>query len=201
MPDDFYYASLPDDVLVNINSVRDHIDSLSDHFPPPGKIFTVVARDGSTVTSSLEQNVYCFANYFESESPERNSSAERSVNFQSYKATKWPPYCDEGLYILPIAFAREIYEESRTMIATLPHELHDVLITGILRRKTKRGDSNISPANGGDMILRVKFLPRTSRNELYQFQIDAEDRFKTAWAKWYESVRYRYHILTQITPY
>jgi len=118
----------------------------------------------------------------------------------------WPPYCREGLYMLPVSFARELYAESRRMSTTLPHELHDVLVTGILRRRTRRGDVNISSAtkasNGEDMISRVKFLPRLAAaiGKLAQFELDAEDRFKTAWAKWYKTVRNRYHILTKITP-
>ena len=204
LPDDFYFASLPDNVLVNIGSVKDYINSLTTHFPPPGNVFTVVARDGSTVTSSLPQTVYCFDNYFESETPERNQTYERSINVHSYTAAMWPPYCREGLYTLPVSFARELYMESRRMTATLSHELHDVLVTGILRRKTRRGDVNISPAgkaaNGAGRILRVKFLPRSIPAKLALFELDAEDRFKTTWVEWYKSIRNRYHILTQVTP-
>ena len=202
LPNDFYYASMPDNVLVNIASVRDYIAELSNHYPPPGQVFTMVGRDGSTITSSQPQTVLCFGNYALSEKTERNYDLARSVNEEVYKADEWPPYCREQLYILPVSFARELFEEWRGLSANLPHELHDVLITGILRRKLKRGDSNISGVRRtfgrNNMILQVEVLPRSSNNKLARFELDAEDRFKTTWRKWYQPIQYRFHILTQI---
>ena len=202
LPDDFYFASTTDDMLVNVATVRDVIAAQAFHFPPPGQVFTITAKDGSTVTSPLPLKVYCFEKYCESEAPERNLEFSRSISSSVYNAEQWPPYCGEGLYTLPITFARELFLESQIIDVEFPPELHDVLLTGILRRKTNRGDENIAKMTsdfiGRETVLRSDVLPRSSNAKLAKFELDAEEGLKKVWKDWYAKIRYRFHVLTPL---
>ena len=200
LPCDFYHASITDDVLVDVAAIRDYISSQAFHFVPvQDRVYTMIARDGSTVTASKPQKIYCFEKYVEKEEPLRDFQYWRSVSQLDYDAPFWPPYCSEGLYILPVSLARELYDEWRILNASLPPELHDVLVTGILRRKLNRGDDNISSsAEKLQPLRRYKVLARSTSRRLASYELDAENQVKITWKKWYEKLRYRFHILTNV---
>lgn len=202
LPGDFYYASMTDDILLDIAAVRDHVSSQARHFIPiQDQVYTMIASDGTSVTSSKPQKVYCFEKYLEEEEPLRDPKYWRSVPILGYDAAAWPPYCSEGLYVLPVSLAQELFEESLCLNASLPHELHDVLITGILRRRMKRGDDNISSAiTKRPSLRRFEVLSKSCLSErLENFELIAEDDLQSAWKVWYKKIHSRFHIKTSMT--
>ncbi|XP_076822858.1 uncharacterized protein LOC143469159 [Clavelina lepadiformis] len=200
LPGDFHFASMVDDVILNLAVVRDTVATRAPPIAPPKWVVESKANDGSSVTSRQPQHVYCFEDYSVSETTERNLKFSRSVDMDTYQAMKWPPYCTEGLYVMPVALVRELYEVSRTTSLQLPAELHDVFVTGILRRKLNRGDDNVksmtSKALGRPTLLRSEVLPRSSEKRLAHYELEAEDTGRTTWTKWYAAIRYRFHIFS-----
>ena len=186
LPGDFYYAAVSDKILVNIGVVRDRIDGESIRDPPTKLIHVATASDGSTITSSQPQFIYCFDKIVEPGDVNSTWWSRLGSN-QASNIGSWPPYCRDGLYMFPVSLAEELDAEWRRTNASLPDQSHDVLVTGILRRKLNRGDDNIVDATAKAPVLRFNVLAQTSK---------PEKQLHSVWSRWYKAISKRYHIIT-----
>lgn len=187
LPGDFYYASVNEEVLVNIGKVRDRIDLESIRDPPTKLVHMATARDGSTVTSSQPQYIYCFDKIVEPVSINSTAWSWLGLSWPRNIGI-WPPYCREGLYIFPVSLAEELDAEWRRTNSSLPDQFHDILVTGILRRKLNRGDDNIIDATAEASVFRFDSVFQTDKPKFKQFHFTLENQFHAVWSDWYKSI-------------
>uniref|UniRef100_H2YFX8 Hexosyltransferase n=1 Tax=Ciona savignyi TaxID=51511 RepID=H2YFX8_CIOSA len=192
LPWDFHVVFTSDDVMVNLPYVMDYIRSAYPTSLPPSSIIVTEVEGGGTIVTSQPQIMLCFGDYKESESTKRDGSSG-SVNMTLYSAMKWPPYCSGGLVAMPTTLAKDIFMTSRRTELQLPQNLYDVIITGILRRKLGRGDTNLLNTR---KIFSEKFenLPINSGSKMTSLELQAEAQAEVTWQEWYSRMRYRSHI-------
>nr|XP_002122218.1 uncharacterized protein LOC100179189 [Ciona intestinalis] len=179
LPGDFYVALTDDDVIVNLPYVMDYVTAESPPVVPPASVIMTSIEGGGSIVSSQSQRMFCLDGYEESELTKRDG--HDSVNMSVYSSMKYPPYCPGELVVMPVSLAQDISNVARVTQPTLPHQLHQVFITGILRRKLNRGDDNIVAAGrqGGYCI---KYHPSKVTDA------------KILWQSWYDGMRHRHHI-------
>ena len=212
LPGDFHAGFTMDDALVNIALIRDYIAEHAPPVEPPKKVIVTNSEDGSSIVTSLPQKMFCFDRYTYAEPVLRDVTKPRSASEDQYNVTKWPPYCGEGLYLMPVTLMHDIYEVSRVTELYLDPDLHDVFITGILRRKLGRGDANISTATMHEVnampVLRYSTLldDLSALKSKGKFRAIAADRnsedffekeFRDTWETWHDRIRTRVHIYTK----
>lgn len=198
LPRDFIYASAPDDAVVNVELVRDYLDQRVTPVKPPARLFPIAQADGATLVSGQLQTLHCFGSFASDEQVERRLDRPRAVSAPLYQADRWPPYCGESLFAMPVQMAGDIGRVLRALPAAhLPPGLGDVLVTGIGRRLLERGDPNIAAATGAELGADpVKRFPAEGEKRSARFEKGEGEKAVMTWRALYGRLKSRYHIYT-----
>lgn len=162
LPGDFFYASTLDYTLVNVPQVVKTVTSLVPVSAPYDHAVRFLTKTGASVISSQEQSVFCLERLYEDRTVVKQKFRSNRLFEHYYSADMWPPHCSSGLYLMPMALACDLYDTSRTTLDLLPPSTHNILISGVLRRKIQRADNNIvGPSNDGStFVQRFRALER-----------------------------------------
>jgi len=194
LPGDFVHLTTRDDVIINIEALTDHLMGLMPAIKPPARIIVTRKRDGSVVVSSQPQDIICFSGFFPDAEVSRDPlKSHRAVDHDLYDVNKWPPFCDGALYAMPVTMVTDLYGISNAVNARLPPTLHDIYITGVLRRMLHRGDDNVVMAAKIPVSDWLIDFSRQHGNLTSDPVVMAAVK---SWQSWYERLKLRPHIYT-----
>ncbi|XP_076819568.1 beta-1,3-galactosyltransferase 1-like [Clavelina lepadiformis] len=132
LPENWLYASIDDDFVVNPSTLTGYLDSL---------ISTHTTVSGEICFGDLP--MACVYNYQSADPPARDENSKWYMPFENYPGNYWPVYCRGGMYTTSSKMVKNLFEKSKR---TAHLYLDDVWITGFMRRKLNKGDYNIVPA-------------------------------------------------------
>ncbi|XP_076815379.1 beta-1,3-galactosyltransferase 5-like [Clavelina lepadiformis] len=126
LPDEYFYSSADDDMLVNIGKVHEVID-----------LYKATAAEKDWPDFPI---VCMYELWKDSGSPFRNPKNKNYISFDQYRWPYWPKFCPGGMYSTSVRVIRQLWELSRTLT---PLSTDDVWITGVLRQKLGMPDQMV----------------------------------------------------------
>ncbi|XP_076813954.1 beta-1,3-galactosyltransferase 1-like [Clavelina lepadiformis] len=129
LPENWIYASIDDDIVINPSSFVDYFDQLIGKF---------TNTKGKVCFDDLP--MACVYNYQSADPPSRNENSKWYMPPEKFPGYYWPVYCRGGMYTTSSKMVKDLFEKSRR---TAHLYLDDVWITGFMRRKLNMGDYNI----------------------------------------------------------
>lgn len=175
-----FYTSIDDDVIVNplnLHLLLQHMTSYNDE---------------SVYRPCYEHlPIVCIYSYQQKDIPARNPKSKWYISYDLFGGEIWPPYCRGGLYLMPVSMTSALYNVSRT---TSYMHLDDVWITGIMRRRIGKGDTNIYAAPyskrtdeelqyNTDSLLLNNTLMKHLWGNIHDMNVNVEEEMKNEWEK------------------
>jgi len=130
VPSNYLYSSADDDISLHVANTVKYLKSLNS------------LQDFQETHSTVDVPIICLYSYQARDIPARDPSSKWYISFDVWPEETWPPYCRGGLYTIQIDMLKELVAIAQTMSYL---HLDDVWITGLMRQKLMKGDSNIIP--------------------------------------------------------
>ena len=164
-PEEYFYSTADDDMVINMGSLQDHIDNyLEMHLQQKWPEFPLICMHRKRVDWG----------------PIRDIRSKYNVSYERYKWPFYPDFCLGGMYTTSLKLAKLLWEASRW---EEPIPMDDAWLTGIVREKI-----------GMPWQMVYKMDPSVARHN-YVFSVRTEETTKNSmikdWVRLYEKFQHK----------